>query len=252
MAKFKPDTSAIKEDVPSAQRSSMNISEVKQVNTKTLHIHPENAQLFPIEDAERFEKLKNDIALRGIIVPLLVKRDNTLLAGHNRLKAAIALEIDYVPVQYVQENLSEEQEREFLIKDNLFRRQFSGSEWLAIYRKLYPNFDERVAERKRGGDTTNNSDAKSKQRDNVPLLTAKKIAEDTGQTEEAVKKQLQREKVKKATISQERNTTQKFIEVRKECLNLTKNINNRVKNAFDEKKLQSVQAYLRKASKLLE
>lgn len=253
MAKFKPDTSAIKEDVPSAQRSSMNISEVKQVNTNTLHIHPENAQLFPIEDTERFEKLKNDIAQRGIIVPLLVKKDNTLLAGHNRLKAAIALEIDYVPVQYVQETLSEEQEREFLIKDNLLRRQFSGSEWITIYRKLYPDFDQRIAERKRGGDTTNNSGVKAKQRDIVPLLTAKKIAEDTGQTEEAVKKQIQREKRKLPDIKSPSSSTKKSSPLHDECKNIAQDIAKKVAKTttLSPKKMSEVHKYLEKALSLL-
>jgi hypothetical protein len=257
MAKFSPKMAAIKEDVPSSQRSAMNVTEVKQVSVHKLRINPSNAEFFPLEDEQRFEQLKNDIRERGIIVPLLAKKDDTLLAGHNRLKAALELGLEYVPVQYVQEQLSEEQEREFLIKDNLLRRQFSGSEWIAIYRKLYPNFDQRIAERKRGGDTTNNGGMKEKQRDNVPLLTAKKISEDTGQTEEAVKKQLQREKEKAKQFSRQKKyspadaTAKNIAEIRNHCLDLIKGINKRVVTLGEEKQLLKAQAYLEKAAQEL-
>ncbi len=256
MAKFSPKMAAIKEDVPSSQRSAMNVTEVKQVSVHKLHINPSNAEFFPLEDEQRFEQLKNDIRERGIIVPLLAKKDDTLLAGHNRLKAALELGLEYVPVQYVQEQLSEDQEREFLIKDNLLRRQFSGSEWIAIYRKLYPDFDQRIAERKRGGDTTNSGDVKGKQRDNVPLLTAKKIAEDTGQTEEAVKKQIQREKKKLADIKSSvvpSSSTKKSSPLHDECKNMAQDIAKKVAKTttLSSKKMSEVYKYLEKTLSLL-
>jgi ParB-like chromosome segregation protein Spo0J len=254
MAKFSPKMAAIKEDVPSSQRSTMNVTEIKQVSAHKLHINPSNAEFFPLEDEQRFEQLKNDIRERGIIVPLLAKKDDTLLAGHNRLRAALELGLEYVPVQYVQEQLSEEQEREFLIKDNLLRRQFSGSEWIAIYRKLYPDFDQRIAERKRGGDTTNNGGVKEKQRDIVPLLTVKKIAEDTGQTEEAVKKQIQREKRKLANIqSSIAPSSSTSSPLHDECKTMAQDIAQRVSktSTLSAKKVSEIHKYLEKALSLL-
>lgn len=249
MAKFSPNMAAIKEEIPSSQRSAMNVSDVKRVSVQELHINPSNAEFFPIEDAQRFEQLKNDIRERGIIVPLLAKRDNTLLAGHNRLKAATELGLEYVPVQYVQEQLSAEQEREFLIKDNLLRRQFTGKEWIEIYRKLYPDFDERIVERKRGGDRTSNSEAKNEQRDNVPL-TAKRVALDTGQKEEAVKKQLQRhkEKVQAKTTSAARKAS---TPLQDECKKLASDIAKSIAQQKEEKTLRKIQQYLEKAASLL-
>jgi hypothetical protein len=155
-------------------------------------------------------------------------------------------------VQYVQEQLSAEQEREFLIKDNLLRRQFTGKEWIEIYRKLYPDFDERIAERKRGGDTTGKKVRAKEQRDKFPL-TAKRIAQDTGQKEEAVKKQLQRhkEKVQAKTPNAARKAS---TPLQNECKELAKGI---VKNMSQNtrlttKQLSDIRKHLAKVQELLQ
>jgi ParB-like chromosome segregation protein Spo0J len=126
--------------------------------------------------------LEQDIRERGIVVPLLAKEDGTLLAGHNRLIVAEKLNLKFVPVQYVKQHISEHEEQVFVIKDNLLRRQFTGAEWMQIYRRLYPDFDARIADGNKAG------------KPKAAALTARIIANDTGQKVEAVRKQLQRGK----------------------------------------------------------
>jgi hypothetical protein len=79
--------------------------------------------------------------------------------------------------------LSEEQEREFVVKDNLLRRQLSTEERIKLYALLYPNFEERLAPK---GGRSNALTAE------LPIITAAQIAADTGQTQAAVTKQLNR------------------------------------------------------------
>lgn len=118
--------------------------------------------LFKKESPEYFERLTADIKERGLIVPLIARREKekalglggVLLAGHNRLKIALALRLEKIPVQYVLNELAPEQERAFVVKDNLFRRQLTPEDRLDLYRLIIPDFDERIKQETRGGDRT--------------------------------------------------------------------------------------------------
>lgn len=124
---------------------------VYQVDPDKLTPNPLNS-LFKEESAEYFETLTADIKERGFKVPLIAKRNGELLAGHNRRKIALALGLPRVPVQYVESELSPDQERAFVIKDNLFRRQLTQEDRLNLYKILFPDFDEKIKEETRGGD----------------------------------------------------------------------------------------------------
>lgn len=169
--------------------NGVQLSSITYVHPEKLKNHSLNSIFFKEESTDYFERLKNDVRERGIIVPLIAKGDGTLLSGHNRLRVAIELELATVPVQYVLNDLDVAAEKEFLIKDNLIRRQFSQAEWIQIYRNLYPNFDQEILQEKRGGgkkwSKTEQSGLLKTER-----LTAKKIATDTGQKVDAVEKQL--------------------------------------------------------------
>jgi ParB-like chromosome segregation protein Spo0J len=179
--KLNPNISSEKQHTPKSALSGTILSYDEKVPLHKLRPNPKNAQYFTPETEEYFARLEQDIRERGILVPLMAKEDGTLLAGHNRLLIAEKIKLPYVPVNYVKQEITEQEEQAFVIKDNLFRRQFSGAEWLQIYRKLYPNFDERIAESKAGNPKAG-------------TLTAKVIAEDTGQKYETVKKQRLRNK----------------------------------------------------------
>lgn len=231
MAKFTSDFAL---NIPDQFKTKIPLKPVKDVATADVHINPENAAYFKTESKEYFQRLEEDIRKRGIIVPLIVKKDGTLLAGHNRLRIAKEIGLPVVPVQYVDESkyeLSKEAEREFIIKDNLLRRQFSSQEWIEVYRKLYPNFDERIQERTVGRPTTLGNNAKNGYRGTIsesPVkgkhrhekkmvteepfsaedgqLTAQRIAKDTNQSVSAVKKQLWKHKTQISASSKQSPT----------------------------------------------
>lgn len=193
--KAQPDFASISDAVPQSFKANgwigKDIYYVKPANLKANSL---NTSLFKRENDQYFTTLTEDIQARGILVPLIAKRDNTILAGHNRLEVAQKLGLKVVPVQYIDGALTKETEMEFVIKDNLLRRHLSFTERVELYRRLYPNFDERIMEENRGGDR------KSKQNGSVnepyakasTKLTAKQIADDTGQKVTAVKQQINR------------------------------------------------------------
>lgn len=176
--------------VAGTKHHGVELSDVLYEHPKTLKPHPENATLFQEQDDLYFNRLRDDVRERGILVPLQVKPDKTLLAGHNRLRVALELGLERVPVQYVEDALSPEQEREFLIKDNLLRRHLSGQECIELYRKMYPNFDERIREKVVGRKAQTEEPAT--QPEEQQPLTAREIAAATGQKERTVQHQLKK------------------------------------------------------------
>ncbi len=131
-------------------RHGLQLSEVKFDAVTKLQRNPQNSVFFRTETAEYFRRLREDIQARGILVPLIAKLDGTLLAGHNRLQVALELGLKQVPVQYVLDTLSPNDEKIFVVKDNLLRRQFTYDEWTAIFREVIPNYEKRIFDESRG------------------------------------------------------------------------------------------------------
>jgi ParB-like chromosome segregation protein Spo0J len=187
--------------------SGLELRAVQHVPTQQLLPSPISEQYFNEPTIGELEKLSDDIRKRGILVPLIAKLDYTLLSGHNRLAIAKELNLTHVPVQFVISSLTEDEEREFVVKDNLLRRQLSNDEKIKLYRVLFPNFDERIAIRQN-----------VESRDNVPTsdlkpLHASEIAIVTGQKKEAVKKQLQREEQRQKRENEKNKQTQEEVAV---------------------------------------
>ena len=99
-------------------------------NLTDLHSHPSQDTLFLKPTAKEIERLAQDIAANGLQVPLDVLPDGTLLRGHSR---CLALELlgeaqVTVNVRYDLAEASEQEQLNFLIDDNLHRRQLSPVE----------------------------------------------------------------------------------------------------------------------------
>lgn len=190
------------------QTSGLALSEVRYVAPATLVTNSLNS-IFPEEKARYFEELEEDVRERGVIVPLIAKRDGTLLAGHNRLRVALKLNLPKIPVQYVEAPLTEQEEIRFVIADNLFRRQLSNEDKIRLYEHLYENFTERIAMRH---EVTTTSWVDNVHPSGSPL-TATIIARDTGQSAAAVQKQLQRYEAQSRRESQQNRRTQEEVAV---------------------------------------
>lgn len=160
-------------------------SRIEYLNPKLLVPNPLNAALFADNNVD-MAKLKEDIQKNGITNAIQVKKDKkTILAGHTRLKIALELGLASVPVQVSEFELSPEQEKEYIVKDNLLRRQLNNEQRMNLYRVLYPDVDKLLSEEKSNG------------RPKKGELSIKQIAEDTGQNTNTVKQQFKRARKEK-------------------------------------------------------
>jgi ParB-like chromosome segregation protein Spo0J len=112
--------------------------------------------------------------------------------------SALALGLKRVPVQYVEEDLSDTQEREFVIKDNLYRRHLSNQDWIVLYKRMYPNFEARVEQARTYASALQQGGGNSVTPPPTDMLSAAMIAKDTGQSRETVMRQLQRNRSKQS------------------------------------------------------
>ena len=71
----------------------------------------------PRHNDDAVEYVANSIKEFGFKVPIIIDKDNVIVAGHTRLKAAKKLGMEYVPC-ILADDLSEEQVRAFRLADN--------------------------------------------------------------------------------------------------------------------------------------
>jgi ParB-like chromosome segregation protein Spo0J len=127
-------------------------------------MHPIDAQVAPLQPhdlsdeifgqlpEDRLEDLKKDIEERGLQYPLVVDRFNRVICGSQRLRAIKTLGWTTVEVLQRTDLETEEDIREYLIKDNLYRRHLTPRQEFNAAREL-----ERLYEaRKQHGDGRTN------------------------------------------------------------------------------------------------
>lgn len=86
------------------------------VYKKTLDLKPYEDNPRIITD-EAIEKVANSIKEFGFKNPILIDKDNVIIAGHTRYKACLKLDIDKVPCIYA-DDLTEEQIKAYRLVDN--------------------------------------------------------------------------------------------------------------------------------------
>ena len=96
----------------------MNKLEIKYQNVSDLKPYENNPRYN--EDAVKY--VANSIKEFGFKVPIVVDKDNVIIAGHTRLLAAIDLGLEEVPT-VVADELSEDQVKAFRLADNKVSEQ---------------------------------------------------------------------------------------------------------------------------------
>lgn len=71
----------------------------------------------PRKNAEAVEKVANSIREFGFKVPVVLDKENIIVAGHTRIEAAKSLGMESVPAVYA-DDLTEEQIKAFRLADN--------------------------------------------------------------------------------------------------------------------------------------
>lgn len=83
------------------------VNVVTNMSVDVLKVHPRNEEFFDDISGEKYEQFKKSIQEDGIITPITVAPDMTIISGHQRYKAARDLGVKLVPV-IIQENLTDE------------------------------------------------------------------------------------------------------------------------------------------------
>jgi ParB-like chromosome segregation protein Spo0J len=96
---------------------------VIKANIADVKINPNNPRLIKDDKFKKLVQSIKDFPEMMEIRPIVVNSDMVVLGGNMRLKACKEAGIKEVPI-IIADNLTEEQQREFLIKDNV-----SGGEW---------------------------------------------------------------------------------------------------------------------------
>jgi ParB-like chromosome segregation protein Spo0J len=121
--------------------SAVKLRPVKWVSPLLLTENPDN----PFSPHVEFDRLVEDVKERGVLVPVIARKDGHVLAGNNRLRAALQAELAEIPVQYLDAELDPEAERRLVLTDNLLRRNLTPAERVAFLAALYPAYFEREA-----------------------------------------------------------------------------------------------------------
>ena len=142
-----------------------------EVETKKLKEHPFNLETFKDTQGYDFDALKEDIRKNGIKTELHITPDYVVLCGHQRLKAAKELGLKTVPCKIVSGLKTEEQEKEYIIKDNLLRRHLTTEQRMLLFAEL-----SRLYEVGRGGDRKSE---KIKEAKSASLIPKESVLEKT-------------------------------------------------------------------------
>lgn len=142
--------------------------EIIQVSTNVLKIHPRNAEFFDDIQGKEYEQFKQSISQDGILSPILVSPDMTVISGHQRLKACKELGIDLVPIM-IRDDLTDENEKLKLLLAANFGRTKNDD---AKQRKIATEYVA-LCGNSHGGNRKSNGD-------NRHLISQDEIAEQLG------------------------------------------------------------------------
>lgn len=131
--------------------AGVELEPVTQYDAKQLKDHPLNKDFFDELPISEYNALRDDIRRRGVLVPVIATAEGVILSGHRRVRITREIGRIFVPVQFVRGELTADQEREFLIKDNLLRRQLGPEEKKRLIVALA---GRELDQDRRGGDRT--------------------------------------------------------------------------------------------------
>ncbi|MBF7084083.1 ParB N-terminal domain-containing protein, partial [Desulfallas sp. Bu1-1] len=101
-----------------------------------------------------WNELVRDIRENGVINPLIITPDYTVLAGHLRLEAAQQAGLTHVPVVIRDVDPDSDEAVELLIKDNLLRRQLNDMQVARLIKVLKEKYGVRRGNNQYLGDAT--------------------------------------------------------------------------------------------------
>jgi N6-adenosine-specific RNA methylase IME4 len=116
-------TTAESDDLDVVSLYGSVLGERSLIDPTELSAHPRNEAIYgePEIDGGFAESIENN----GVLEPLVIKKDKTIISGHRRQQAAVEAGLDQVPVRKVEFD-SEDLERRTLIELNRYRERTDG------------------------------------------------------------------------------------------------------------------------------
>ena len=114
-----------------------NLTNFQYMDPLSLKINKKFSDEYPKLVTTDYEMTKQSIVKNGIITPLILSKNGTLIDGHNRSKIAIELGAR-VPV-VIWNTISTKDQEEAAIALNLLRRQLSGEARRTYLKRLFPD-----------------------------------------------------------------------------------------------------------------
>lgn len=111
---------------------------IVMLDPRILKVHPRNAEFFDDVNGAEYDRLIESIKDHGVLTPLRVTKDMTIISGHQRTRAAIEAECFSVPV-VIDESEDENDVLMKLIETNFGRiknDKVKQAKWLEEYKKL--------------------------------------------------------------------------------------------------------------------
>jgi len=113
--------------------------QIVMVPIASLRPHPRNLEFFDDIDGEPFERLKESVSHMGILTPIRIAADMTIISGHQRVRACQALGIKEVPAVWLKDLEDSDEIEMQLIASNFGRAKndaLKQSHMLAEYVRL--------------------------------------------------------------------------------------------------------------------
>lgn len=153
------------------------MQQITQISTEVLRVHPRNQEFFDDIEGKAYEQFKESIKNEGVVTPLIVAPDMTIVSGHQRLKACEDLGIKKVPV-IIREDLDDEDEKlKKLLATNFMRQKNDPAKQV----KVASEYVELVGMKQGRPDKTSESRS---------FLSRKEIAEQLGVSETCLRELL--------------------------------------------------------------
>jgi ParB-like chromosome segregation protein Spo0J len=128
---------------------------MERVDIRQVRSNPDNPRFIKGDKFEKLVKSIREFPQMLELRPIVVNKDMIVLGGNMRLKACEEAGIEQVPIIFA-DNLTEEQQKEFIIKDNSSFGEWDwdllANEWntdqLADWGLDIPNFDTDIEDEK--------------------------------------------------------------------------------------------------------
>jgi ParB-like chromosome segregation protein Spo0J len=151
------------------------MKQITNISTNVLKVHPKNQEFFDDIEGNQYEKFKNSIQVDGVITPLIISHDMTIISGHQRYKACIELGMKLVPVIIDEDLIDENDKLRKLLAANFGRLKNDEVK----QRKVAVKYVELCGIKRGGNHKSNNS-----------LLTLDEIANQLGTSQTTLKEML--------------------------------------------------------------